>query len=212
MIWLRNVKTVEQLQPHLHLWIGETVTDYPVWFNPDNFQQYLMHYKDQPHLAFLQVGAFTGDASKWLLDNILTGIDSYLVDVDTWQGSPNESIHMAMDFSDVEKTYDTKLSVYSTVFKHKMTSNAFFSINKSKYDFAYIDADHTAAATYTDGVNAWNNLKPNGILAFDDYTWGDGLPDQSLAPRQGIDLFLDRYNGQYNLLTKNTQVWIRKNA
>lgn len=171
-----------------------------------------MHYKDQPHLAFLQVGAFTGDASKWLLDNILTGMESYLVDVDTWQGSPNESIHMAMDFSDVEKTYDAKLSVYSTVFKHKMTSDAFFSINKSKYDFAYIDADHTAAAAYTDGVNAWNNLKPNGILAFDDYTWGDGLPDQSLAPRQGIDLFLDRYNGQYNLLTKNTQVWIRKNA
>jgi hypothetical protein len=61
-------------------------------------------------------------------------------------------------------------------------------------------------------MNSWQFLKPNGILAFDDYTWGDGLPDQSLAPRQGIDKFLDKYNDNYHLIYKGPQVWIRKNA
>ena len=211
----KNVKSVEQLQPHPHLWTGETVTDYPNWFQGaahDNFAQYLEHFKGKENLHFLQVGAYTGDASKWLLDNILTGRNCMLTDVDTWQGS-NEPVHYDMDWQNVEQVYDDKLSVYSTVFKHKMTSDEYFADHSNGwYDFVYIDADHTAHAAYTDGVNGWRDLKPNGILAFDDYTWGDGLPDQTLAPRPGIDKFLEEYAGQYQLINKVHQVWIRKNA
>jgi hypothetical protein len=211
----RNAKSVEQLQLHPHLWIGETVTDYPNWFQGaahDNFAQYLKHFKGKENLHFLQVGAYTGDASKWLLDNILTGRNCMLTDVDTWQGS-DEPVHHDMDWQNVEQVYDAKLSVYSTVFKHKMTSDEYFADHSNGwYDFVYIDADHTAHAAYTDGVNGWRDLKPNGILAFDDYTWGDGLPDQTLAPRLGIDKFLEEYAGQYQLINKVHQVWIRKNA
>jgi hypothetical protein len=211
----KNVKSVEQLQLHPHLWIGETVTDYPNWFQGaahDNFAQYLEHFKGEENLHFLQVGAYTGDASKWLLDNILTGRNCMLTDVDTWQGS-DEPVHHDMDWQNVEQVYDAKLSVYNTVFKHKMTSDEYFADHSNGwYDFVYIDADHTAHAAYTDGVNGWRDLKPNGILAFDDYTWGDGLPDQTLAPRPGIDKFLEEYAGQYQLINKVHQVWIRKNA
>jgi hypothetical protein len=211
----KNVKSVEQLQLHLHLWIGWTVTDYPNWFQGaahDNFAQYLEHFKGEENLHFLQVGAYTGDASKWLLDNILTGRNCMLTDVDTWQGS-DEPVHHDMNWQNVEQVYDAKLSVYNTVFKHKMTSDEYFADHSNGwYDFVYIDADHTAHAAYTDGVNGWRDLKPNGILAFDDYTWGDGLPDQTLAPRPGINKFLEEYAGQYQLINKVHQVWIRKNA
>lgn len=188
------------------------MTEYPNWFQgiaKDCFEQYLDHFKQQQNLTFLQVGAFTGDASKWMLDNILTGRNCILVDVDTWEGS-DEGAHHAMDFSDVEATYDAKLSVYSTVLKHKMKSDDFFHQRQGSYDFIYVDGDHTADQTYRDGCNAWNNLKQNGILAFDDYLWGEGLPDQSLAPKPGIDKFLDERSGQFHLLYKGAQVWIRK--
>ena len=188
------------------------MSNYPNWFAgiaKDCFEQYLEHFKGQPNLRFLQVGVFTGDASKWLLDNVLTDPTSRLDDVDTWQGS-DEGAHHAMDFSDVESVYDAKLSVYSTVFKHKMTSDDYFHSTQTAYDFVYVDADHTADAAYKDGCNSWNQLKSNGILAFDDYLWGEGLPDQSLAPRPGIDKFLEERNGQYHLLYKGAQVWIRK--
>jgi predicted O-methyltransferase YrrM len=188
------------------------VTEYPNWFAgiaQENFEQYLQHFKQQQNLAFLQVGAFTGDASKWMLDNLLTGRNCTLTDVDTWQGS-DEGAHHVMDFADVEATYDAKLSVYSTVLKHKMKSDDFFHQRQGSYNFIYIDGDHTAEQTYRDGCNAWNNLKQEGILAFDDYLWGAGLEDQSLAPQQGIDKFLEERNGQYHLLNKGAQVWIRK--
>ena len=189
------------------------MTDYPVWFNPDNFEQYLSHYKGQHGLRFLQIGVFTGDASVWLLKNILTDQSSTLIDVDTWEGSPNEDMHMQMDFEDVYKTYKKKVEPYTNVRSMRLTSQGFFLNQKPEtFDFIYIDGDHTERAVYEDGVAAWNCLLPNGVLAFDDYTWGDGLADQSLAPRPAIDRILDDYIGQYKLLAKNGQVWIRKNA
>jgi predicted O-methyltransferase YrrM len=190
------------------------MTDYPNWFQgiaKDNFEQYLEHFKGQDDLRFLQVGVFTGDASKWLVDNILTGSGSTLTDVDTWEGS-DEGAHHQMDFSDVESTYDAKVAGYKNIIKHKMDSAKFFSRDPDLFDFIYVDADHTAEGVYKDAMNSWQFLKRNGILAFDDYTWGDGLPDQSLAPRPGIDKFLDKYNGNYHLIYKGAQVWIRKNA
>ena len=189
------------------------MTDYPVWFNPENFDQYLSHYKGQHDLKFLQIGVFTGDASVWLLENILTDPSSTLVDIDTWQGSPDEDMHMAMDFEDVYETYKKKVELYDNVRSVRTTSASFLVNQKpNTYDFIYIDGDHTEKAVYDDGIGAWNCLLPNGVLAFDDYHWGDGLADQSLAPRPAIDRILEEYIGQYNLLTKGSQVWIRKNA
>jgi hypothetical protein len=193
-----------------------TVAEYPNWFiggARDNFATYLEHYRGQHRLRFLQIGVFTGDASVWLLDNILTDQSSTLIDVDTWQGSPDESVHMAMDFEDVYATYKAKVEPYKNVRSMRMRSDEFFKNQKPMtFDFIYIDGDHTAEATYNDAVGAWNCLMPNGIIAFDDYRWGDGLADQSLAPKPGIDRFLEEYIGDYVLLMKGYQVWIRRNA
>ena len=189
------------------------MTTYPVWFNPDNFEQYLDHYKGQHRLRFLQIGVFTGDASVWLLENILTDQSSTLIDVDTWKGSPDEDMHMAMDFENVYETYKKKVEPYTNVRSMRISSKNFFVNQKpATFDFIYIDGDHTEQTVYADGVAAWHCLLPNGILAFDDYHWGDGLADQSLAPRPAIDRILEEYIGTYTLLTKGSQVWIRKNA
>ena len=90
---------------------------YPDWFTQTakpNFEKHLAHLAGQDDLSFLQLGAFTGDASVWLADNILTGKYNLLIDVDTWQGS-DESAHKTMDFSDVYKTYLEKVKKYRTV-------------------------------------------------------------------------------------------------
>jgi hypothetical protein len=62
--------------------------NYPNWFEmtaKHNFQTYLAEFKDKPNLKFLQLGVYTGDASVWLCNNILTVKGSVLIDVDTWQ-------------------------------------------------------------------------------------------------------------------------------
>ena len=191
---------------------------YPNWFEyvRPNFEEFLTPLAGKDNLKFLQLGVFTGDASVWLCKNILTGKGCWLIDVDTWQGS-DEADHKSMDFDDVYAAYKLKTALYKTKIKNtiktfKTTTTWFLtSVRKDPdYDFIYIDADHTTVGVIMDAELAWPQLKSGGIMAFDDYTWGHASGDPRLAPQVGIDLFLHRHELDYQLLTKNNQVWIRK--
>ena len=189
------------------------MTEYPNWFDSQkyNFETNLLNLAGKPNLKFLQIGVFTGDASIWLCENILTGDNSFLYDVDTWVGS-KESEHNQIDFDKVLEYYEERISVLKSAARLRMTSDEYFAGNKTTdFDFIYIDGDHTTKQVARDAINAWQCLKPEGILAFDDYMWGKDLPAH-LTPHPAIDAFLDEHTGEYKLLTKEYQVWIQKNA
>ena len=188
--------------------------NYPNWFAQtaqSNFTTHLTRYAGKPNLRFLQLGVYTGDASLWLCENILTDESSILIDVDTWQGSDEES-HAEMDFSDVEKVYKKKvknlsvISLVSDTVEYLIRQRNYF---KDSYDFIYIDADHTAVSVLLDAELSWPLLKSGGIMAFDDYTWGRHLPP-SKTPRPGILLFTERHRAEIDTLVINDQYWIRK--
>lgn len=188
-------------------------SNYPNWFKlyaEGYFRDLLEEFKDKPNLAFLQIGAFTGDASVWLANNILTDKSSVLIDVDTWQGS-DEEVHHKMNFSDVERVYDHKTMTFENVIKVKMTSIEFLTTAEDKdyYDFIYIDGDHTADAVFKDASLSWRALKPGGIMAFDDYQWEPQLP-MHLRPQPAIDLFLTLMKDHIDLIRTGPQIWIRK--
>ena len=182
------------------------MTDFPDWFSAyakPNFERFLIPLAGQDNLTFLQLGAYTGDASLWMLDNIK---DVVLVDVDTWQGS-DEEVHHKMDFSDVERVYDEKIN--GRTIKRKMTTFKYLLTCSQPFDFIYVDADHTAASALIDAELAWYCLKSGGILAFDDYEWGAHLP-ASKSPKLGINLFIERHQGEFITLDVGLQYWIQK--
>jgi len=188
---------------------------YPNWFAvtaQHNFEKHLLSLAGKNDLRLLQLGAYTGDASVWLAQHILTGTNCWLIDVDTWEGS-KEEIHESMDFEEVFTVYKNKTAPYSDKISSFRNTTVWHltSIRKNpEYDFIYVDADHTTVGVILDGELSWPQLKSGGIMAFDDYNWGNALP-LHLRPRPGIDLFLLRHEGEYELLEKNEQVWIRKN-
>lgn len=188
--------------------------EYPNWFNQfarPNFEKLLTPLAGKERLGFLQLGAFTGDASVWMAEHILTGEYSILMDVDTWKGSDEEA-HHTMDFNDVRKTYLDKVTPYNVINSYIGTTIDFFHEHNHKEinDFIYIDADHTTVGVLVDAELSWRRLKPGGIIAFDDYTWGGDSPPE-LTPALGIDLFLARHADEYKTLVSNEQVWIQKN-
>ena len=183
---------------------------FPNWFDSQkyNFENHLTKFKGKPNLKFLQVGAYTGDASEWLLSKILLDQSSTLTDVDTWQGS-DEREHKAMDFDAVYGIYLNRMDKYENVMSIKGDSTYVLPNLKEKYDFIYIDGDHTEKAVYRDATNAWPLLKAEGILAFDDYLWGQDV-HPSLRPMLAIDRFLEEKQGEYVLLSQDYQVWVQK--
>jgi len=184
--------------------------NYPNWFDSQkyNFENHLTKFKGKPNLKFLQVGVYTGDASDWLLTSILLDPSSTLTDVDTWQGS-DEREHEAMDFDAIYGIYLNRMDKYENVMSIKGDSTYVLPNLKEKYDFIYIDGDHTEKAVYRDATDAWPLLKSQGILAFDDYLWGQDV-HPSLRPMIAIDNFLQEKQGEYVLLSQGYQVWIQK--
>ena len=192
------------------------MAEYPNWFAKsaiDNFATYLIQDTGLPNLRYLQLGAFTGDASVWLLENILTDPSSHLTDVDTWQGS-DEDEHKSMDFDDVYETYKKKLEPYYDrilALKSDTVTALIHDLNYvgNQYDFIYIDADHTTVGVLLDAELSWPLLKSGGIMAFDDLTWGADLPP-SQSPKAGILLFAERHKDEFDLVVANTQYWVKK--
>ena len=183
------------------------MSDLPDWFSAyakPNFERFLIPLAGQDNLTLLQLGAYTGDASIWIINNL--GLLN-LFDVDTWKGS-DEDAHKKMDFSEVERVYDEK--VQGRAHKKKMTTVDYLLNNRLyQYDFIYIDADHTTVGVLFDAELSWPLLKSGGLLAFDDYQWGQHLPVFK-TPKLGIDLFLERHLGEYEILEQGLQVWLRK--
>ena len=187
---------------------------YPNWFEisaQTYFSLFLpRRFMGQANLNFLQIGAYTGDASDWMLSYILTDQSSWLTDVDTWCGS-DEEVHKEFDWAELEKYYDQRMEEYPNLCKIKGYSADFLQNAESEYyDFIYIDGDHRAEEVYKDGTFAWRCLKSGGVMAFDDYLWTHTSLDPDLAPKKGIDQFLKEYKGRYDYIVKDEQVWIIK--
>lgn len=178
------------------------------WFRKakPEFQKFLSPLKGEK-VKFLQIGAFAGDASFWMLKEVLTNTDSQLFDVDTWEGS-EEHIDLKGKFHHIEAAYDAKTMSFTNVVKNKMTSDDFFLRNRNKFDFIYIDGDHSSYQVAIDAENALKVCKVGGIIAFDDYGW-DGMKDEVTRPKQAIDRFLKTHAKRLKVLHKQYQVWVR---
>lgn len=189
------------------------IASYPNWFADTGqklFEQYLQEFVGE-EVTMLQIGAFTGDASVWLAENILTHPGALLIDVDTWRGS-DEDAHLGYDWSDVERTYKDKVAPHGERVVHFVdTSDHFFSVEGRlpAMDFVYIDGDHSALQVLRDAINAFEVLRVGGILAFDDYEWISGK-GRIFDPCVAINSFRHLFADYIEVLHVGYQVWCRK--
>jgi predicted O-methyltransferase YrrM len=197
---------------------------HPDWFTgiaSNTFNAVLKQYAGLPDQHFLQVGAWTGDASVWLMENVLTHKTSTLTDVDVWDLDipPNYISPAGYNLTEIEKEYDQKVQPYGgRVIKVKSTSHSWLAQTHNKqYDFIYIDGDHAAKAVLVDALLAWDHLKVGGLMAFDDYLWEH---QSDMNPGIGIDLFLKLYSEKLEIIKLyfnkadfviiDYQLWLKK--
>lgn len=184
---------------------------FPDWFtgSVNSFSRHLSHLRGTP-CQILQIGAYVGDATEWMVNNLIDHEDAFIVDVDPWTGSREH--RNWIDFDQVEAMYDRRHKHWgNVVWKRKMTSREFSQELGGVYewDFVYVDGDHSAKAVFFDGVLAFEDLKVGGIIAFDDYMW-NAFREPLDKPKPGVDAFLGMYQDYLEVLEKNYQVWIKK--
>jgi len=187
--------------------------NFPKWFYDNatvqDFENGLAEFKGKKNLKFLQIGVFTGNASAWLLKNILTDPSSLLVDIDPWCGNlPHESVY---NWDDIQEAYQEQVASYGKkVQSFKAFSGDWLKQHREGgFDFIYIDGDHLPESVTLDADLSWDLLKSGGIMAFDDYEW-DHPDGTDKNPKPAIDAWLAKHKDDIEVFRKGWQVWIRK--
>ena len=166
-----------------------------------NFEKYVLPLMPKKSL---EIGCYEGRASVWLLEHCLTA----LTVIDTFEGSKEHGDESTLfdRFTENIEPHNEMVEVMTG------TSQDVLKIlggEKESFDFIYIDGAHYAMNALEDAVLAFPLLKQGGMMIFDDYTWGVGMPYHDI-PAPGINAFLDVYGDKLEVLEKNSQVIIRK--
>jgi hypothetical protein len=181
------------------------------WFSPTNFEV-LNQYKNKSDINFLEIGSFEGMGANYFIDNFLSGNNSFMTCVDPWIKYSDSTVTKMSGWDNFinESTYDIFLA-NTNYNKKKLIVKKGFSCNvlptlEKKYDFIYIDGDHSEKAVWLDAIYSFKILRVNGIIIFDDYLWNTG--DKS--PKNAIDKFLLEYKNCIKVISINHQVTVKK--
>lgn len=191
------------------------------WFDISakrNFEVYLERFKGKSGLRFLEIGPFEGNATIWLLENILTSNDSNIVCVDTFEGSDEHKVQnvdtkgLINIFLDNISKYRNKVVVIVGKSQEELRKDNIGKLSTyGLYDFVYVDGSHRSPDVLEDAILSFRLLKKGGIMIFDDYKWKfPGDVDDIESPGMAVDAFLSIFRKEYKLLLKEYQVVIEK--
>ena len=179
------------------------------WFGDHNFSIFSHNFFNNP-IKGLEIGCYEGQSSNWLVENWCKHENSSLTCIDPFTGSDEhneqEKLHLFERFNNNIVDNSFKINVIKN-FSHPAMQKLIDS--GEKFNFIYIDGDHHRDVVSKDAELAHNLLISGGILAFDDYTWGLGLPSED-RPHDAINEFFLKYKDQYEIILKNWQVFARK--
>ncbi|PIP65082.1 hypothetical protein COW95_03725 [Candidatus Peregrinibacteria bacterium CG22_combo_CG10-13_8_21_14_all_49_11] len=187
----------------------------PLW------KKYLNTFAHQPDVHMLEVGTFEGRAACWLLQHILTHPTSTLTCVDLFEMTIHKQagmaglLHALPPLFDLEQRFMHNITQTGSANRvntvRGKSSETLRTLPLASYDMIYIDGSHKAHDVLCDAILSWELLKTEGILIFDDYELALS-PDPLLNPRKGIDSFLDVFSGQFTILEKGWQIFLRKQS
>ena len=170
--------------------------------NSENWLKHLSQFKGKPNIHGLEIGTWEGRSAIWFLENILTHPSATITCVDTFYWGEG-----------TEDRFDKNIRASGLAQKVKKIKGqsqfVLMTLERSHYDFVYIDGCHRAACVLTDVILSFYLTKPGGLIILDDYLY---QPDRKPieTPKIAIDAFLVIFKPYIEILDKKYQVIIKK--
>lgn len=197
--------------------------EYIILYQYNTWKKVLNNYiKSDKPCNVLEIGCYEGNSSVWFLSNLIKHPESRLYCVDTWEGSVE---YNNVNFTTIYNKFLTNVKTNTNYSPEKVMifrkrSDVFLleitNMNQSVvcnncllFDIIFIDASHDSRDVISDSVLSWRLLKVGGILIWDDYIW-EKMPKMNERPKLAIDSFLLIFEGNYTILSKTTQLIIKK--
>jgi len=159
-------------------------------FTLDMFTQHIPHWLETFKLAnidtngpiqILEIGAYEGRSTCWMSDNILLNLNARLTVIDTFEdwvehpGAPKNRLAQCYVKNTALSKNGEKIMTYQSDSRVVLPS---LLKEQKKFDFIYIDGNHSTDIVISDALAAFYLLKDNGVIIFDDYEWVDHTNEQ----------------------------------
>jgi predicted O-methyltransferase YrrM len=166
--------------------------------------------------SILEIGAFEGRATCWMLDNMLSDTGT-ITCIDPFLGVDNpERAEPGLRYKPLEDRFNHNVAISkkSTQTVNVIPSGSYTALASlitagCQYDFIYVDGDHAGEAAMTDACMAWGLLRTGGIMLFDDYFW-DHVSDVLDRPKMAIDAFMNTFSRRFIVTGVGYQIAIQK--
>jgi predicted O-methyltransferase YrrM len=158
-------------------------------FTLDMFTQHIPHWLETFKLAnidtngpiqILEIGAYEGRSTCWMSDNILLNLNARLTVIDTFEdwvehpGAPKNRLVQCYVKNTALSKNGEKIMTYQSDSRVVLPS---LLKEQKKFDFIYIDGNHSTDIVISDALAAFYLLKDNGVIIFDDYEWVDNTDE-----------------------------------
>ena len=162
----------------------------------------------------LEIGAFEGLSACFVLWRLP---EATVTAIDTFAGSAEQVARDLLPDTPLEGVFDANIASFDASRARKLVGDSkrvLLDLHRehARFDFVYVDGSHLALDVLIDAALSWSLLTVGGFLVFDDYGWSAVGPDPLLRPGPAIDAFLDLVEGKYELLSKGTQLSLRKTS
>lgn len=155
-------------------------------------------------IEILEIGVYEGRSAVWLLENIISRhADSRIVLVDPIV--ENQLLRLKFNLRLTGEAHKA-----TTITKFSLAAFDEIVLSNQRFDVVYIDGDHRACQALFDAILSFQVLKMGGYIIFDDYLWVDQEVTSVTHPKPGIDVFLQFYAKDIEVVVKDYQVIVRK--
>jgi GR25 family glycosyltransferase involved in LPS biosynthesis/predicted O-methyltransferase YrrM len=176
--YLTNLTNLTNINNHdyLDLWKHnniDNIYNFPVskrWFCTSELKNYILqNFKLNDTYNILEIGSFEGCSSCFLSDILLNNKNSKLICVDPFISDGtifvNSNNLKNTFYSNIKKSKNyTKITI-----EEKYSNDFYESYKGNKFNFIYIDGEHSDTQIKTDLVECFKLLEVNGIMWCDDY-------------------------------------------
>jgi predicted O-methyltransferase YrrM len=165
-----------------------------------DFNNLLKPWIGKANLSFLEIGSAEGSSAIGTIKEVLTDKSSTLTCLDNWNPIP---LNGAFE-DDYETNFDTNTQPYADqIVKVKSNSTVWLSNNQDKkFDFIYIDGDHSYQGCKSDLELSWNLLKNGCWMVADCYSF-DGVGTAVVD-------FIESVKNNVTFVKTEAQMWLQK--
>jgi hypothetical protein len=159
----------------------------------------------------LEIGTYTGMSLIELLKRIPGSIGTV---IDPWVKYDENGLLQKMGDLKVEESFYHNVEVAKLTERVKVrkgeSSNILIEMikNGEMFDFIYVDGSHLMLDCHVDLILSFQVLEKGGMMVIDDYLYNINTPLES--PFEGVNRFLVKMNGRYQLINKGYRVFLVK--